>query len=82
METHPSFHLLNTFDKTNNRLSVPLPVMKFISGGQRGIGKLKVRSFSVSPSPTVDLTDGAKYVVSLYKEVGRQLAMKQGVSCC
>ena len=77
LETPSSFHLLNTFNKKNDRLSVPIPVMKFITVGQ---GKLKVRSFYVSPSPTADVTEGIKHVISLYKEVGHQLASKQGVS--
>ena len=80
LETPPFLHLLKSYDKVDSRLSLPVPLMAVISGGQKGVGKLRVRSFLVSPSLAVDISEGAKYIINLYKEVGNQLSLKQGVS--
>ena len=78
----PFLHLHRVFNSSNERLSVPLPVMAVINGGQYGIGKLKVRSFCVSPSHSIEIADGAKHVINLYKGIGLQLSAKYGVSFC
>ncbi len=78
-ETPPYLRILESFHEHDTRLKVPIPVMSVVNGGQRGTGKSKVRSYLVSPSPTVDISEGAKYVIDFYKEIGHQLSIKQGV---
>ena len=72
-------HLSKTFN-AKDHLSLPLPLMAVINGGQTGTGKLKVRSFCIAPSSSCGIEDGTTHVTKLYKEIGRQLATKQGVS--
>lgn len=75
----PFMNLLQSFGDGNCKLSVPTPMMSVITGGQRGIGKLKIRSILLSPSLTCDIKDGSNHVVTVYKEIGKQLSVKQGV---
>ena len=79
-ETPPYLCLLESLGDSRVGLKVPIPVMSVVSGGQKGAGKSRVRSYLVSPSPIVDIVQGAKYVIEFYKEIGHQLSMKQGVS--
>ena len=72
-------HLSKTFNPKDH-LSLPLPLMAVINGGQTGTGKLKVRSFCIAPSSSCGIVDGTRHVTKFYKEIGRQLNAKQGVS--
>lgn len=70
-------HLSKTFN-AKDHLSLPLPLMAVINGGQTGTGKLKVRSFCIAPSSSCGIVDGTRHVTKFYQEIGRQLAAKQG----
>lgn len=81
LSEQPLFLSLNKSFETNDNFmtsfSVPSPLVAVLVGG---ISKLKIRGFYLVPSPLIPLSTGIQHVVSVYRELGRLLSTKQGVS--